>query len=306
MANHSHFNLQLFADEGTPAAAARVLDSISETPIGADGEFIPTDTPKPEVDEPNADAAEPNQAEVEEFDEIIYNKETLKIPVSQRQELLQKGYNYDKVHGKLTEHEAKMESVNKWVKENYGDQGINTWEEYQVALQTSQRQSQLEEMGLDEDSYNQLLESDPKLQQLRGEAEALKKQAQDYAVAQKLQEEVNSLNETYGLKLESIDDISSLPNAEKIIDIARNTGLPLADCYLLANRDELQQKQAAAAAQRVRNQAASKSHVKDTTKVSDSVDLVQVPADVFAMYKQLNPNASEREIREHYARSKKE
>jgi hypothetical protein len=44
----------------------------------------------------------------EEFDEIVYNKERVKIPVKDRQTYLQKGYNYDKVKGKADAYEAKL------------------------------------------------------------------------------------------------------------------------------------------------------------------------------------------------------
>lgn len=60
-----------------------------------------------ELDSKQAAKAE-SKKEAEEFDEILYNKEKVKIPVSERQTYLQKGYNYDKVHGKLTQTEMQI------------------------------------------------------------------------------------------------------------------------------------------------------------------------------------------------------
>jgi hypothetical protein len=63
-----------------------------------------TDT---EDDETEAKPAKEEKSE-EEFDEITYNKEKIKIPVKDRQTYLQKGYNYDKIHGRLTETESRI------------------------------------------------------------------------------------------------------------------------------------------------------------------------------------------------------
>ena len=310
MANQSHlFDLQLFAGEGESQPAqpslSEVLGQIEETPHSYDGVSSQkleqkTEHEQKTDDKPSADKVEPAE---EEYDEIVYNKQTVRVPVSERQTLLQKGYNYDKMHGKLAESEQKLAEIDKWVASAYAEQGIKTWDELQNALAMQSRKEQLEDMGIDEDAYKKLLENDPELKRLRDEAASLKKQTEEQAINQRLQSEVKALNETYDLKLESIEDIVKLPNAEAIIEIASKTGLPLTDCYLLANREELMQKQAKAAEQKARVKTASKSHVKDTTKTSDAIDLVQIPADVYAMYKELNPGATDRQIREHYAKS---
>lgn len=83
-------NLQLFAEEGDP------VDPIIEEPLDPPAEGDPIDP----VDPPE-----------EEFEEILYNKETVKIPKSEVKTYLQKGYNYDKMHGRLTETEQTIKEI---------------------------------------------------------------------------------------------------------------------------------------------------------------------------------------------------
>lgn len=59
---------------------------------------------EPVEDEP----VEAPEETTEEFDEIIYNGETTKVPVSERKTLLQKGYNYDKQVEKLRARDAEL------------------------------------------------------------------------------------------------------------------------------------------------------------------------------------------------------
>jgi len=69
------------------------------------------------VDKPSTDEAEPTDIPSEEFDEITYNGEAVKLPASERKTYLQKGYNYDKVKGKADTFEAatrKAAKLNGW------------------------------------------------------------------------------------------------------------------------------------------------------------------------------------------------
>lgn len=87
-------NLQLFAEED---------DLEGDDPDINDPEDL--DDP---MDPPNDD---PNDPPEEEYEEIVYNKEPVKIPKSQVKTYLQKGYNYDKVHSKLTETEQLLNEI---------------------------------------------------------------------------------------------------------------------------------------------------------------------------------------------------
>ena len=109
-------NLQLFA-EGDPEIK--------------DDDFKLDETPAAEV--------EVKPEKPEEFDEIQYNKEVVKIPVSERQAYLQKGYNYDKVHNKLTDAEQEVQRRDAFVKRL----GYESFAE----LEQAQAQRELEEQA---------------------------------------------------------------------------------------------------------------------------------------------------------------
>lgn len=74
---------------------------------------------------------EDKQEEQEEYDEITYNKESIKIPKSQRQEFLQKGYNYDKVNTRLSEANEKIAEIEKRTGMSY-QEILNTLEQQQL------------------------------------------------------------------------------------------------------------------------------------------------------------------------------
>jgi hypothetical protein len=74
-----------------------------ETPEEVAAEETPAEA------EPVAEVEEtPPETPAEEFDEIVYNGEPTKIPVTERKTYLQKGYNYDKVTEKLKAREAEL------------------------------------------------------------------------------------------------------------------------------------------------------------------------------------------------------
>jgi hypothetical protein len=90
---HEEFkiNLQLFAGEDDLEGDEPIIDDPIDPPV--DGDDDPVDPPE------------------EEYEEIVYNKEPVKIPKSQVKTYLQKGYNYDKVHGRLTETEQLLNEI---------------------------------------------------------------------------------------------------------------------------------------------------------------------------------------------------
>ena len=66
-----------------------------------------------ESDEAKPAEEDEKESDDDEYDEITYNKEIVKIPKEMRREYLERGYNYDKVKGKLTDYEAKIDKISK-------------------------------------------------------------------------------------------------------------------------------------------------------------------------------------------------
>jgi len=92
-----------------------------------------------------------------EFDEILYNKEKVKIPVTERQTYIQKGYNYDKVKADADAAKATLKRVAQ-------AEGFNTVDEYLAELGNREKAKlaeQIEEAAGDPDKINEIVEKHP-------------------------------------------------------------------------------------------------------------------------------------------------
>ncbi|MBU8770328.1 hypothetical protein [Cytobacillus oceanisediminis] len=137
IANHSErllkLDLQLFSEELPP-----------EAPIDLPEGGEPIDTPPAEPTDPT-----PPQ---EEFDIIKYNKEEIKIPVTERQTYLQKGYNYDKVQQKASDYEQHLNRVAQITGYQSIDELIKAAEE---AEKQSRVQQEASKLGMQPEDYQQ-------------------------------------------------------------------------------------------------------------------------------------------------------
>jgi hypothetical protein len=102
------------------------------------------------VDE-NAKASEQDTTD-DEFDEIVYNKETVKIPKAERQTYLQKGYNYDKVKARADQSETALQRAARVT-------GYDTVEGYLEAVEQAELQAEAEK-------YQQAAQDPQKLKEL--------------------------------------------------------------------------------------------------------------------------------------------
>lgn len=102
-----------------------------------------------------------------------------------------------------------------------------------------------------------------------------------------------------------IKDLESLfksENYDKVYALVQK-GYALDDAYKLVHFDRLNQRSMAAAKQQAMNSAAGKGHMTKTPARGTAPEYVKVPDDVMAQYKMLMPDASDAEIRAHYAKS---
>ena len=106
-------------------------------------------------------------------------------------------------------------------------------------------------------------------------------------------------------RIKTFDDLSKMDNYEQFDDLVRNRGYRMVDAYKLCNMDRLQAKRAAAVKQETMNSINGRKHLKQTNGGAGDAPVV-VPADIKAMYKQFNPNASDAEITAHWQKSLKE
>lgn len=177
------FDIQLFAEEAT--------EETTEVTEVETTEEIPSE-------EVETEETEQTEEETEEYDEILYNKEPIKIPKSQRQEYLQKGYNYDKVHGKLSEYEKKIQHISKLtgmevdqVIENLENQKLEQ-EAQEYAIQNGLTEEQAKEK-LQDNKKTRELEKKLNMIEYRSQIDKQKEPLKDKAYYKELEPEIDKL-----------------------------------------------------------------------------------------------------------------
>ncbi len=180
----------------------------------------------------------------------------------------------------------------------YTNQPIRTEQDFRAYQEAFQR-DQLQQAGLDPNIINQMVSNHPMIRQAQ---EALAQQK----IAQQQQAMVAGLQEISRIDpdIKTFEDILANPNFAQI-DAMYQRGYSLSDAYKLANMEKITQRKQAAAKQTVINQTTGKSHMQQTSGRGTGND-VQIPADVMAMYHEMMPNATDKEIRAHYKRTHKE
>lgn len=166
-----------------------------------------------------------------EYDVIRYNKQEIKIPVSERQNYLQKGYNYDKVLGQYQEAQKQAVAVERLAKL----QGFNSTDEFMTALDAYEQEQnirrQAEQLGVDEVVIRDHLNP------LKSELETLKAQNEElrrFEMARMVEQDINRMREKYpdfdtyqdqifefagkGLDLEQAYRLASFENVQKRIE----------------------------------------------------------------------------------------
>lgn len=167
------------------------------------------------------------------------------------------------------------------------------------AYQTAYREEQLQAAGITPDVLQQMIESNPAVQQ----AKMLAAQQQQMMGQQIMSEQLKAIS-AIDPQVTSLEDITKMETFGQFDAMVRQ-GYSLVDAYKLANFDSLAAKRAGAARQRVLNQTAGKAHLQPTPG-KESGQAVVVPPEIRAMYKEMNPGISDKEIAKHYARSMKE
>ena len=167
------------------------------------------------------------------------------------------------------------------------------------AYQTAYREEQLQAAGITPDVLQQMIESNPAVQQ----AKMLAAQQQQMRGQQNMSEQLKAIS-AIDPQVTSLEDITKMETFEQFDAMVRQ-GYSLVDAYKLANFDTLAAKRAAAAKQRTLNQTAGKAHLQPT-QGKESGQAVIVPPEIREMYREMNPGISDKEIAKHYAKSMKE
>lgn len=166
---------------------------------------------------------------------------------------------------------------------------------YQAAYQAEQMQA----AGVTPQMLQSMIDNNPTVQR----AKVIEGQMQQMMGQHALSEQIKAIS-AIDPSVQSLEDITKQDTFPQFDALVRQ-GYSLSDAYKLANFDRLSQRRAGAARQRAINQTAGKAHLQPT-QGKESGQAVSVPADVRAMYREMNPGISDKEIAKHYAKSLKE
>lgn len=141
------------------------------------------------------------------------------------------------------------------------------------------------------------------------QAQAMVEQAQQQAKAQQEtadQQRIEADMEKIRARdpsVKEVKDLLTMPESDAFREYVRK-GHSFDEAHYLATRERREKEVAEAARQKALNDARSKDHLKGTGNARGS-GAVTVPGEVMALYRRLNPKASEAEIVAHYNQYKK-
>ncbi|WP_057766699.1 hypothetical protein [Cytobacillus praedii] len=194
--------------------------------FGNQTEQVIEETPDTALDTTQEEIETLDTTQEEEYDVIKYNKEDVKIPVTQRQEYLQKGYNYDKVKQRADELEKSATYLDRVAKIS----GYQNTDELFQAIEQAEEQERIQresqKFGVDESVYRQHFEPvNNELQQMRTELENLQKEKRH----NEIDAEVKGLRSKY-------EDFTQYE--EQVFQTAIQKGYSLEDAYKLVTYED--------------------------------------------------------------------
>ena len=187
----------------------------------------------------------------------------------------------------------------------YTGQMIKTKAEYDAYVTAKAGEAKknfLEQSGITEAQYQQMIQSLPEVQEaLRAKAES-ERAAAEYRQAQAKSRLDEQMKEVTKLdpEIKSIDDLSKMENYDAFYALVKK-GNSFADAYRLANFDKLVERSNAAEKQRVLNASAGKQHMT-TVSSSQSSGLDAVPPETRDIYRTMFPDMNDEQIAKEFAR----
>ena len=198
------------------------------------------------------DGASEDTTPQEEYDVIRYNKEEVRIPVTERQMYLQKGYNYDKVQQQLEQTKQQAAYIERIARMQGFDNPQDFIQAFEQMEQERRIQEEASKIGLDTEVFKEYLEP------MRQELDTLKQereQLQQAEAQRRMDAEIQRLKGEYP-DFEAVQD--------KVFDIAIQKGYDLEDAYILATYADK--------AKQIEQQTLAKVANRDQKQVLSSMD----------------------------------
>lgn len=262
------FDIQLFAEADN--TDDNDTDDTDDTSADVDLDDVDTDSDNADGDDDNGSNEEPID-KTKAFSDRL-NKKTKEIEDKYTKEFQNKLDNIAKVRG------------------------FESWE----AFEKSNHRDTLIEAGVeDPDKFQDILEKmiseNPQVLKAKKIIEEQEAREKELAVEKEI-ELINKLNPN----IKSLDDISMEDNCQEVID-KLNKGYSLYDAYVLSNLDKINANNLEKGKRKAIDNVNSKKHLGKTR--GGSVDFTDVPKDVYETYRRNLPKWSDKQIREHYAKT---
>lgn len=187
----------------------------------------------------------------------------------------------------------------------YTKQPITTKEEYDAYRQryeAERKKAMMRKSGMSDADFDAFVQNLPEVREAREakeQAEQAKREAQQAAARVKVDEQLKEIG-ALDPSIRSMEDLAKMPTYPKFYELVKK-GNTLTDAFKLANYDALTKGAAAGARQAALNAAQGKQHMGQTQ--TRGAGAVSVPAEVMEQYRAFNPDATEAEIRAHYAKN---
>lgn len=178
---------------------------------------------------------------------------------------------------------------------------FNAWKQ---AFEAAKLQKDLKAGRLTPEALQKVIEQTPAMQQVQQmvqrQDEQQRQQAQEAAQVRVDQEiaEIHKLDPS----INTVKDLLTMPKAKEFYALVKK-GNSFLDAFRLANFETLAAKRADAARQQAMNNARSKDHLTATGS-QRGAGAAQVPPDEMAMFRLLNPGATDAEIQAYYNKQK--
>ena len=302
----------LFGIDATGAEEQDVADPAADTTAQGENEQDVADPAEQNTENTPADGdAEGGNDSSEEEGEAGQNAEqNAKFAAARRKAEAERDAAVEKAKAEAQAEAARV--INEAFKNSglvnpYTKQPITSKEEYDAYRQryeAERKKAMMRKSGMSDADFDAFVQNLPEVREAREakeQAEQAKREAQQAAAKVKVDEQLKGIG-ALDPSIRSMEDLAKMPTYAKFYELVKK-GNTLTDAFKLANYDALTKGAAAGARQAALNAAQGKQHMGQTQ--TRGAGAVSVPAEVMEQYRAFNPDATEAEIRAHYAKSHK-
>lgn len=161
------------------------------------------------------------------------------------------------------------------------------------------RRQELQQHGIDPKTLDDLIARSPLMRQ----AQQIIQHSQEQETQNIINNDVEQIMKIDS-SVKSLDDLVTQDNFNDVLDKIRN-GYSLVDAYKIVNYEKLTQQSTQAAKQAAINAAKGKDHMTPSNGVTDNSKVMDIPAGELGRWRDMFPDASDKELKEKYTRAMK-